>query len=245
MTGTEDWPPAVEILNAAGSSDILLLCEHASNHIPPEYHGLGLPPQDLSRHIAWDPGAAAVTRAVSRLLDAPAYLGTYSRLLIDLNRPLNTSGSIVLRSEDTMIPGNLAISEAEARQRADRIFTPFHQAVSAALDRRQSAGQATRLVSVHSFTPVFLSEVRPWQAGILFDDAKAFGEALVVALRKSGLTVGANVPYKAGRTEDYAIPIHGDDRSIPAVLVEIRQDLIGNEKNVTGWAERLVEALSY
>src|SRR5690606_3354357 len=106
----EDWPPPVEAINEAGSSDIVLLCEHASNHLPAEYGGLGLAAVDLTRHIAWDIGAAAVTRALAVALDAPAFLGTYSRLLVDLNRPFAAPNAIPVRSEATDIAGNRVMS---------------------------------------------------------------------------------------------------------------------------------------
>lgn len=217
------------------------MCEHASNHIPFEYGGLGLTPEDLTRHIAWDPGAADVTRLLSQYLDATAFLGTFSRLLVDLNRPLGSSGSIVTRSEATDIPGNLSLSPEEIARRISDIFTPYHAAVSAYLDARQ--GRPTRLVSLHSFTPVFLGVTRPWEGGILFGDAAAFGETLVSRLQTAGLQVGANVPYKTDRNEDYAVPVHGDDRGIPAVLVEIRNDLIDTAEGAQTWARALTAAL--
>jgi hypothetical protein len=76
------WPAAVEVLNESGRSPFVLIYEHASNYIPAEYHKLGLDDQELARHIAWDIGAANVTRALSKRLDASAFLGGYSRLLI-------------------------------------------------------------------------------------------------------------------------------------------------------------------
>jgi predicted N-formylglutamate amidohydrolase len=91
--------PAIETVNLGGRSPIVLICPHASNYIPPEYNGLGLPAAELERHIAWDSGAAGITRELARILDAPAFLGTYSRLLIDLNRPPQMPTSIVERSE--------------------------------------------------------------------------------------------------------------------------------------------------
>ena len=106
-----DWPPAVEVINEHGGSDIVLLCEHASNHMPAEYGGLGLDPRHLDRHISWDIGAAKVARRLSAHLDAPAFLGGYSRLLIDLNRPEGVPGSIPVRSGDTDIPGNVCMDD--------------------------------------------------------------------------------------------------------------------------------------
>ena len=221
----------------------MLLCEHASRHIPAGYAGLGLSEGDLVRHIAWDIGAAEVTRQLSAALDAPAFLGTSSRLLIDLNRPLDSDSSIVVHSEDTAIPGNIGIDMAERERRASEIFRPYHEQVGTCLDRRQAAGRPTRLVSIHSFTPVYLGEVRTWHAGVLFDQAVAFGEAMVARLQAPGLNVGANVPYQSGRTSDYGVPVHGDDRGIPAILIEIRQDLIGEAAGVADWARRLADAL--
>ena len=240
----DDWPAPVQALNPGGASDIVLLCEHASNHIPAEYSGLGLTPGELESHIAWDIGAAAVTRRLSGLLDAPAFLGTTSRLLIDLNRPLEAASSIVTRSETTDIPGNADLDRLERDHRARRIFRPFHTWVSHHLDRRQSAGGSVRLVSIHSFTPVFLGVQRPWDGGVLFDRAEVFGMSLVNSLRRAGLNVEGNVPYHTDRAEDFAVPVHGDDRGIPAILVEIRNDQIRDAAGVEAWATRLNDVLA-
>jgi predicted N-formylglutamate amidohydrolase len=222
----------------------VLLCEHASNHMPQEYEKLGLAAADLRRHIAWDIGAAAVTRGLADRLGATAFLGTYSRLLIDLNRPLAAPSSIVRHSEDTPIPGNLAVGPIDVARRAERIFWPFHRAITDHLDRRRDGGRPTRLVTIHSFTPVYLGVPRPWDAGILYEGGVDFGQQLITRLRAAGLRVDANVPYRTDRAEDFAIPIHGDDRGIPAVLVEIRNDLVAGDDDATLWAHRLAEALS-
>ncbi len=240
-----DWPKAAEALNEDGRSGIVLLCEHASNHMPASYGGLGLEAGHLSRHIAWDIGAAEVTRRLSAKLDAPAFLSNYSRLLIDLNRPLGSPGSIPMRSEDTDIPGNAGIDEAERARRAAIMFTPFHNEVARHLDARQAAGRPTRIVTIHSFTPVFLGVSRPWHAGVLYDRAESLGEAILAGLRADpSLNVGANVPYVISPDADYAVPVHGDRRGIEAVLVEIRQDLLTGKDGVEEWAGRMAAALS-
>lgn len=240
-----DWPQAVEVLNEHGRSGIVLLCEHASNHMPARYHGLGLEVPHLRRHIAWDIGAAEVTRRLSQQLDAPAFLSNYSRLLIDLNRPLGSEGSIPIRSEGTDIPGNAGIDDAERARRAAIMFTPFHDEVARHLDGRQASGKPTRIVTIHSFTPVFLGEKRPWHAGVLYDRAALLGEALLDGLRADpSLNVAANVPYVISEDADYAVPIHGDRRGIEAVLVEIRQDLLADEAGIEEWTERMAAALA-
>ncbi len=240
----EAWPEAAEVLNPLGASDIVLICEHASNYIPPEYEGLGLPPSDLSRHIAWDIGASAVTRILSERLNAVAFLGRYSRLLIDLNRPLVSPTCIPIRSESTDIPGNIGITEADRSARISKVFTPFQEAVAAHLDERAAGARNTTIVAIHSFTPLFLGRSRPWHAGVLFDKSRECGERVIRALgQDNDLNVEANVPYVIDRMEDYAIPIHGEDRGYDAILVEIRQDLISTAVGQADWAARLGDAL--
>jgi len=244
MPEPADWPDPVVLLNEGGQADIVLLCEHASNHLPLEYRGLGLPSEQLLRHIAWDIGAAAVTRALSRLLDAPAFLGSYSRLLIDLNRPLNAHDSIPASSEGLAVPGNTDLDAVEKSRRIAAIFKPFHERVTAHLDERAAVARPTRLVSIHSFTPVFFGVSRAWDAGVLFDQAEAFGADVIARLRSPSLLIDANVPYKTDRLGDYAIPIHGDDRGTPAIMIEIRNVLIDGPDRVREWADRLATALS-
>lgn len=244
-THSADWPSPVEVLNETGGSDIILLCEHASNHIPAEFDALGLNDTDTKRHIAWDIGAAEVTRRLAAALDAPAFLSSYSRLLIDLNRPLNSASSIPLRSENTDIPGNADLTLEERARRAALIFTPFHDRVAAHILEREKAGRATRIVAMHSFTPVFFGKPRPWHAGILYDKSVAFGQSVIAGLRiDAALNVDGNVPYVISRDEDYAIPIHGQDRGHDAILIEVRQDLISAVVGIEEWAGRLTNALT-
>lgn len=241
---TTDWPSPVEILNPTGGSPVVLTCEHASNHVPSEYAGLGLPEAELSRHIAWDIGAAEVTRHLSRLLDAPAFLSGYSRLLIDLNRPLVASSSIPTMSESTRIKANEAVSATERQRRADLMFHPFHDVVSGHLNQRKTDGRAAIIIAVHSFTPVFKTVARPWHVGILFSHSQIAGQALVEALaRDPDLTVAANEPYAITRGEDYTVPVHGEDRGLEAMLIEIRQDLLNSAAGCELWARRLSAAL--
>jgi predicted N-formylglutamate amidohydrolase len=241
----DEWPAPIEVLNEQGDSPLVLICEHASNHIPSEYNGLGLRPSDLMRHIAWDIGAANVTRGLAKRLNATAFLANYSRLLVDLNRPLHASSCMPARSEDTEIPGNMAIDHAERERRIRKMFTPFHDCIAEHLDKRQRAGTVRSLVTIHSFTPIYLGQKRPWHVGVLFDKAQDLGHAIMDRL-KSDLTlnVGANVPYDVSPDDDYAVPIHGDNRNIPAVLIEIRNDLITDPADADRWAARLATILA-
>lgn len=237
-------PAAVTVENAHGTSPLVLVCEHASNHIPAEYAGLGLPAAELRRHIAWDPGAATLARRLAALLDAPLFLSGFSRLLIDCNRPPGVPSSIPVRSEATEIAGNIGITEAEIAKRQAVFFTPFQDAIAATLDARQAAGQRTLILGVHSFTPVFLGIPRPWQAGILYGDAQEFGAALIAGLRADpALSVGDNQPYRIDVAEDFTVPVHGDARGIPAALIEVRQDMLADAAGIEAWAQRLAGVL--
>jgi len=240
-----DWPPAVEMLNDSGRSPFVLICEHASNHIPAEYAKLGLDDKELARHIAWDIGAAEVTRALAKRLDAAAFLAGYSRLLIDLNRPLHVADSIPQRSEATDIPGNHSLSIAERERRARLMFHPFQDSLRAHIDKRAADGRHNILIAIHSFTPVYLGQPRSWHAGVLFDKAEALGQAIIAQLsRDPMLNVGANVPYSVSAEADYALVVHGDSLGNPAVLIEIRNDLISDADGVAEWTDRLAQALS-
>lgn len=238
------WSDAVEVLNESGRSPFVLICEHASNYIPSEYRKLGLPDQELVRHIAWDIGAANVTRALSKRLDASAFLGCYSRLLIDLNRPLHVADSIPLRSEATDIPGNLSLDAAEKERRQRLIFHPFQDGLRAHLEKRSADGRRNVLIAVHSFTPVYLGQQRSWHAGVLFDKADKLGHSLIAQLSSDRLlNVGANVPYGVSADADYALVVHGDQLGNPAALIEIRNDLIDDPNGVATWTDKLEQAL--
>ncbi|ONG42356.1 N-formylglutamate amidohydrolase [Pseudoroseomonas deserti] len=236
-------PPAVTWHNRDGASPCLLLCEHASNRLPKSLGGLGLPPGEIDRHIGWDPGALLLAKALSARLDAMLIASGYSRLVIDCNRPPGTPSSIPARSEDTVIPGNLALRPGDAATRERELFFPFAEAVTAELDARQAAGRPACVVGVHSFTPVYRGVPRIWEAGLLYDRAEGFARPLVEGLRAQGIETGDNQPYQIEIDEDYTVPVHGDARGLPALLIEVRQDLLADAAGIALWADRLAPLL--
>jgi predicted N-formylglutamate amidohydrolase len=232
--------PVSWVENAAGRGDVLLVCEHASHWIPDRYGDLGVSETDRRRHIAWDIGAAALARGLAARLDARLVLSGVSRLVIDCNRPPGAPSSIPLRSEDTDIPGNAGLTAAEVAFRQREYFEPFRALVAAQIAARRPA----MLVGVHSFTPIFRGVARPWHAGVLYAQAQTLGERLVAGLRVDpALVVGANEPYRIEAEEDFTVPVHGDAKGIPAVLLEVRQDLLADEAGAEAWAERLAPLL--
>jgi predicted N-formylglutamate amidohydrolase len=241
-----DWPSPVIVENEAGASDWVLICEHASSHMPARYARLGLPPGAELGHIGWDIGAAALACALSLRLDAALALASYSRLLIDLNRPLHAPASIPEISERTAIPGNIGLAEAERRLRVERIFEPFHDRVAALIAARERAGRRTRLLAVHSFTPVFMGAARPWRLGVLAGASRKLAKTLLAQLQAAspGVVMALDEPYRVAIDEDYAIPVHGDARGHDALLIEVRNDELGGAETVAVWADRLAAALA-
>ncbi|MBC8282828.1 MAG: N-formylglutamate amidohydrolase [Nitrospinae bacterium] len=234
-------PPAVEIINAEGSSNTVLLCDHASNLVPRRLNNLGLKPKQLAEHIAWDPGAAVVARGLSSCLDAPLVLSSYSRLVIDCNRsPLNTK-SIAEQSAGVSIPGNQGLSQEQRASRRRELFEPYHLAISKLLDDRSQLN--TLLLSIHSFTPVLDGLRRPWPIGVCYGHDRRLAMLMLKALAGSvDGEVGDNQPYAIEDTIDYTIPLHGEGRGLPSVMIEIRQDQIRTAAEAANWTAQLVDA---
>ena len=233
-------PPVFTVHNPQGTSPFVLLADHAGQRVPAALHGLGLPQHELDRHIGWDIGIAGTTGELARRLDAWAIEQTYSRLLIDCNRPLASPTLIPETSDHTVVPGNAGLSAAQRQQRIDAIHAPYHARIAAELDARRDAGVPTLLVMMHSFTPQMAGMRRPWHAGVLYHRDARFAHALLQALRaEDGLVVGDNEPYSVSSTSDYAVPVHGEGRGLVHVELEIRQDLIADAAGQQAWAARL------
>ncbi len=244
LPGPHD-PPAFEVLNAQGRSPWLLIADHAGQRVPQPLAQLGLPQAELDRHIGWDIGIAGVTTRLAWMLDAFAITQTYSRLVIDCNRPLDAPSSIPTVSDGTAIPGNRDLAPAARQTRIDGIFLPYHRRIAAELDRRHDAGQPTLLLAMHSFTPRMDGSDRPWHAGVLYQRDPRLAHAVRDALRADpALVVGDNQPYSVSDATDYAVPVHGERRGLPHVELEIRQDLIADAAGQQQWAQRLLSILN-
>jgi len=230
--------------NVSGASPFLLTCDHYGRMIPDALADLGLPESEQQRHIAWDIGIAGLGRLLADALDATLIQQNYSRLVIDCNRPPDVAASIPEMSELTPIPGNVGLSEADRVARVREIFAPYHERIAAALERRRLAGRATVLIALHSFTPVFKGVARPWHAGVMYNRDPRFARQLLTLLQNEpGLIVGDQEPYVVSDTTDYTIPVHGERRGLPHVLIEIRQNLIADAAGQRAWARILARLL--
>ena len=242
----QDDPPPFHLLNPNGKAPVLLVCDHASRVLPGAYCALGLDDSLLWRHIAWDIGAADVTRRLSAAIDATAVLAGASRLLIDVNRRPDDPGLIPAESDGIAIPGNRDLDAAERQRRADLWHRAYHGEIDRRLDLLRGWAADPVLLSVHSFTPVMDGYERPWHIGVLWNDNSRIAEPLIARLRANpGIVVGDNQPYTALEPYGYTIHMHGEDRGIRYAAVEIRQDLIDTHHGAEAWANILADAAEH
>jgi len=230
---------AFELLQpAARRADMLFVCDHASSRVPKAYGTLGLEEGAFAAHIAYDSGAAQVTRALAQAYGAPAVLAGWSRLLIDLNRGADDPTLVMKLSDGRIIPGNRDASDAEVEKRIGLFYRPYHAAIAEQIAKLRAAGVIPTLVSMHSFTPVWKGFRRPWDVGVLWDKDGRLAHPLMAALKRAGLVVGDNEPYK-GELEGDCMYVHGSLNGLPHVLIEIRQDLIATPEAAEKFAARL------
>ena len=231
-----------EIEGAARPERWLVTCDHATNCVPPFVNGgcLGVAPEDMARHIAYDVGAAGVTRALAGALDGPAILSNFSRLVIDPNRGEDDPTLVMKLYDGTIIPGNRHAGPEEIERRLNRCYRPYHTALADLAARRRD----TVIVSVHSFTPQFRGRPpRPWHIGLLYAADQRFARPLLARLRRErDLCVGDNEPY-GGHLPGDAIARHAIAHERPNVLIELRNDLIATPSQQHDWAARLAPIL--
>lgn len=247
FTDTHEWglydKPVYSVSRENSEHPVILVCEHASAYIPAELADLGLSHKEAKEHIAWDIGALGLAESLSLALNATLICGNYSRLLIDLNRPLEAPDSIPVRSEIYEVWGNQQLDERTRRYRQTYLFEPFHRKLSELIDARLAEGREVRVVSVHSFTPVYHGQPRTLEVGILFDRARAYAQTLIHGLAAYDLKVAANQPYEINALEDMTVPFHGDRRGIDAALIEVRNDLLKKPEAVQSWSNYLAPLL--
>ena len=236
--------PAYHIYGENRPGRWLVTCDHASNRVPDWVAGgdLGIAPEDMARHIAWDVGAAGLARALGEALDSPVICSDFSRLVIDPNRGEDDPTLLMKLYDGTIIPANRHAGAEDLRQRLDRLYHPYHAALAALAARRDD----TVILAIHSFTPCLKGRApRPWQVGILYSHLdERLSLPLIARLRaEPDLCVGDNEPY-AGHLPGDAIDRHALQTGRLNTLIEIRNDLIVTADAQSMWAQRLALILS-
>lgn len=176
----------------------LITCEHASPDSPID---LGVGPEVLHTHVSYDRGARTIATALAGQLDAPLHLGSYTRLLVDLNRAEENPAVIVASSYGIEIAANAALDERGRADRIARYHRPYREAAQA--DAQRLAKDFCLHLSIHSFEPALDPIGRAFDAGVLFDPAR-HPEAEIAARLAQNLSarysVRLNEPY-AGTPE--------------------------------------------
>lgn len=245
VTGKDDTAMTYlpfETIETGRASRWLVTCDHATNAVPPCINGgdLGLPPEDMARHIAWDPGAEGVARRLSERLDAPFVASRFSRLVIDPNRGEDDPTLLMRLYDGTVIPANRSVDEAEIRRRLDTFWRPYHAEIARLAARRPD----TVYLAIHSFAPRLRGgDNRPWQIGVLHGADDRLARPLIDRLRREpDLCVGENEPY-GGHLVGDAVDRHAIAHGRANVLIELRNDVIATEADQIAWADRLAPIL--
>lgn len=243
QTGAGPFPPVIE--NAASTGRVVLVCEHASNTIPPRWGDLGLTEAQRRAHIAWDPGALGLARGLAARLDAVLVHAPVSRLVYDLNRAPDMAGAMPARSEIHDIPGNASISPAERAERTAAIYVPFHDGLHALLMERIARGLAPVVVTIHSFTPVYHGTPRAVEFGVIHDADDRLPRAILSeAQRQTALRAEMNEPYSAKDDVTHTLRVHATPYGLPNAMLEIRNDLIATPAAEAAMADRLAPLIA-
>lgn len=235
---------AYRILNADATSPAVFLCDHATNFIPPEYDGLGLPSPRLEEHIAYDIGIESVTERLAEHFGFTTVLSCFSRLLVDPNRKQGHSSLVPLKSGGVAIPANQGLTGRARQERLDRFYHPYHRAVREVLAQKRSMGSIPLLLSLHSMTHEMEGVIRPWPLCALWNEDARLPLAFIDAVQKRGQLCGDNVPYDGRDGHGFTTEVHGDANGYANVIVEVRQDLIKSSGGIKFWADFLCDVFA-
>ncbi|WP_299473535.1 N-formylglutamate amidohydrolase [Cypionkella sp.] len=243
MTQPEQFLPVIE--NETATSRIILVCEHASNLIPPAYNDLGLTLAQRQAHIAWDPGALALSRRLAQRLDATLIHAPVSRLVYDCNRAPDMPGAMPARSEVYDIPGNATISASERLARTEAVYLPWAAGLHALIAKRIALGRHPVLITIHSFTPIFHGKPRHLEFGVIHDADPHLAVAILDAAHKlTRLHADLNAPYSAADHVTHTLRVQATPYGLPNAMLEIRNDLIAAPASVNAMADQLAPVLN-
>lgn len=237
-------PFAPTIENEGANSPVILVCEHASNHIPTPWGNLGLTEAQRHAHIAWDPGALGLSRGLARRMDATLIHAPVSRLVYDCNRGPDMPGAMPARSEVHDIPGNAAIAPPERLRRTEAVYLPWANALHNLIAQRIAMGRRPVIITIHSFTPVYFGKPRAVEFGIIHDADPAFALAVHAAASQTRLKAEVNQPYSAKDDVTHTLRLHATPYGLPNVMLEIRNDLIADTRAEETMAEMLAPVLN-
>lgn len=236
-------PPFV-LLRARARGPVVLLCEHAFRRLPPGVRAAPADRAPLADHWGWDPGAWALTRELSRRLDAPAIGGRWSRLWLDLNRHVADPTLVLREAGGVELSFNRDLDAAEIRHRVDTVHAPYHEAADRLVRAARLDGRRPLVLAVHSFTPVWDGRPRAFELGVLFDRHERAARALMRGLAAGGARVRANRPYSGRHGMMYAADRHGEHHRLVNLELEINQGLFREPGAAARWGATVADALA-
>jgi len=216
---------AYRTLSPRALTPVLLTCEHASNRLPFPGREDGRVRRVLDSHWGWDPGAMALTREVARRLGSAAVAGRWSRLLVDLNRPVSDPTLTRREAGGVELPWNRRLSPRKLEARILTYHTPYHAEIDRLVLRHLLRGVRPTLVAIHTFTPEMDGRNRPFDVGVLFNDHSKLAYRIGKALRSQGLRVRYNEPYSGLAGMMYSVDRHGTHHGLTNLELEFNQAL--------------------
>ncbi|MGP9789011.1 N-formylglutamate amidohydrolase [Roseinatronobacter sp. NSM] len=253
---TGDWAGSCEAWNSTGSvpadsaaPQVLLICEHASNAAAPPWAHFDDSPEQMAAHVASDPGALGLARALGQLLGqsmgaAELVHAPLSRLIYDLNRSPDRMDAMPAQSEAFHIPQNQGLDAGQRMARMDALYLPFHNHVRARIARALVLGARPCIVTIHSFTPIWHGQPREVEFGIIHDDAPEFAHAILAHSTSTGLATRLNEPYSAADHVTHTLRLHALPYFLPNAMLELRNDLIASPAQQTDIATRLAPVIA-
>jgi predicted N-formylglutamate amidohydrolase len=207
---------------------VLITCEHGGNRIPACYRHLfaGFEAM-LTSHRGHDPGARVMARELALALDAPLFVSTTSRLLVDLNRSIGHPKLFSEATRDTPVQTR--------RELLEKYYLPYRNKVEAEIVAAIARGKRVIHVASHSFTPILDGEIRQADIGLLYDPERP-GEVDLchrwqarLKAQLPGMKVRRNYPYQ-GRSDGLTAYLR---RRFPAevyagIELEINQKHVSN-----------------
>lgn len=237
---TLDDSEAVKIEGDIAPSDILFVCEHASCTFPPEFGNLGLDEDVRRSHVAWDPGALALSKELANRFGSTIVAGGVSRLLYDCNRPPEAPDAVPSKSEVFDIPGNVDLSEEDRAARVAQIYQPFKEAVEQVIE----VVHPKAIVTVHSFTPVYHGKQRAVEIGILHDRDTRLADSMLASTEDGPFLTLRNDPYGPEHGVTHSLRIYALPNKLPNVMLEVRNDLLADEDKAAQIADVLEAAIA-
>jgi len=236
-----------KILNHNSRQPIFISCEHASGTIPKKMGFFGVSKSELpeiSNYI--DFGADVLSRMLARAFSARCIIPKYSRMVINLNKPIGHPKLINDNCFGRRIPGNENISKEGMSERVRKYYLPYHKRIRKEIELLRGRHRKVFYICVHTF---FNKPGKKWamDIGILYrykKDSSFCRNIKKLLEEKTNFTVKYNQPYSAHKTAGYTMNTYGKDRNIRCVEFEINDKHMKGSKSIEKIGRLLIDVLN-